>query len=250
MYIQSLYNVVCYFVCLYAGTHGTEDTYKINFEEFKNVSSAFTRLFSIFQKAISSLNDNDFQIIKTVCVAQANEPLRNLLQSASDSHHFFQVLAVNNMYCNWIRVNFLEIIAHAYANDHLVNLIANYKKVIFSKRLHEVWNSLPYYSVRDKYYTELKATFDDKDPDSVTVEELFKITPDLAKEIEMLIAVVQKKSLVVSWLVPTNEVYEAYLSFLTVPQQSRMDRLLEFGNWMAYLPQFVLLEEQKSFGQF
>ena len=237
-------------MCLYAGTHGTEDSYKVNFEKFKNVSSAFTKLFSIFQKAISSLNNNEFQIIKTVCVAQANEPLRNLLQSASDSHRFFQVLAVNNMYCNWIRVNFLEIIAHAYINEHLVNLITDYQKVMFSKPLNEVWNSLPHYSVRDKYYTELKATFDDKDPDSVTVEELFKITPDLAKEIEMLIAVVQKKSLVISWLIPTDKVYEVYLSFLTVPQQSRTDRLLEFGDWMAYVPQSVLLEERKSFGQF
>ena len=236
-------------MCLYAGIHDTEGAYKVNFEEFKNVSSAFTRLFSIFQKAISSLNDNEFQIIKTVCVAQANEPLCNLLQSASDSHRFFQVLAVNKLYCNWIRVNFLEIIAHAYINEHLVNLIANYKKVIFSKPLHEVWNSLPYYSVRDKYYTELKVTFDDKDPDTVTVEELFKITPDLAKEIEMLIAVVQKKSLVISWLIPTAKVYEAYLSFRTVPQQSRTDQLMEFRNWMAYLPQSVLLEERKSFGQ-
>ena len=220
----------------------------MNFEDFQNVSSAFTRLFSIFQKVISSLSNNEFQIIKNVCVAQANEPLRKLLQSASDSHRFFQVLAVNNMYCNWIRINFLEIIAHAYGSEHLVNLITDYKKVIFTKPLHEIWNSLPYYSVRDKYYTELKATFDDKDPDSVTVEELFKITPDLAKEIEMLIAVVQKKSLIVSWLIPTDKVYEAYLSFLTVPLQSRTDRLLEFGNWVAYLPQSVLPEEQKSFG--
>ena len=113
-----------------------------------------------------------------------------------------------------------------------------------------MWSFLPYYSVRDEYYTELKATFDDKDPDNVTVEELFKITPDLAKEIEMLIAVVQKKNLVVSWLIPTNEVYKAYLSFLAVPQQSRTDRLFEFRKWMAYLPQYVLVEEQKNFGQF
>ena len=80
----------------------------------------------------------------------------------------------------------LEIIAYAHVNQHLVNLIKNYKKAIFSKTLHEVFSCLPHYSVRDKYYAKLKATFDDKDPDNVTVEELFKITPDLAKEIEML----------------------------------------------------------------
>ena len=233
-----------------ADIHGSEDSYKINFKEIENVSSAFSTLFSVFQKVISSLSDDEFQIIKNACIAQADESLCSLLDSASNSHCLFRILAENKLYCNWIRINFLEIIAYAHVNQHLVNLIKNYKKAIFSKTLHEVWSFLPYYSVRDKYYTELKATFDDKDPDNVTVEELFKITPDLAKEIEMLIAVVQKKSLVVSWLIPTNEVYKAYLSFLAVPQQSRTDRLFEFGKWMAYLPQYVLVEEQKNFGQF
>ena len=131
----------------------------------------------------------------------------------------------------------------------LVNLVKNYKKTIFSKPLHEIWNSFPYFEVRHKYYTKLKATFDKKDPDKVTVEELLKMTPNLAKKIEMLIVKAQTGSLVVSWLIPTNMVYEAYLSFLTTPQKSRMDRLIEFRNWMAYLPQSVLVEERKFFGQ-
>ena len=203
---------------------------------------------------ISYLNNSEFQIVKTVCIAQAAQPLCNLLESASDSHRFFQILATNNMYCNWIRVNFLEIIAYTHVNEHvskqLVNLIKNYKKVTFSKPLHKVWSSLPHYSVRDKYYDKLKATFDDKDPDNVTIDELFKRLPNLAKEIEMIFAVVQKGSLIVHWLIPTDTVYKAYLSFLAVPQQSRMDTLLEFGNWIAYLPQSVLVEEKKNFGQF
>ena len=167
--------------------HGSEDSYKINFEEIENVSSAFSTLFSIFQKVISALNDDEFQIIKNACMAQANESLCSLLHSASNSHCLFRVLAENKLYCNWIRINFLEIIAYAHVNQHLVNLIKNYKKAIFSKPLHKLWSSLPHYSVRDKYYTELKATFDDKDPDNMTVEELMKSKPQLAKEIAMLI---------------------------------------------------------------
>ena len=228
-----------------------EDSYNINFKEIENVSSAFSTLFSIFQTVISALNDDEFQMIKNACMAQADESLCSLFHSAPNSHCLFRILAENKLYCNWIHVNFLEIIAYARAhvNHHLKNLIKNYKKAIFSKPLHEVWSCLPNYSLRDKYYTELQGTFDDEDLDNVTVEELFKkITPDLAKEIEMVIAVVQKNSLVVSWLIPTNKVYEAYLSFLTVPQQSRTDRLFEFGIWIAYLPQCVLAEEQRRFG--
>ena len=242
-------------ICVYyvaADIHGNEDKYKINFEEFENVSSAFSTLFSIFLQVISALNNIEFQIIKTVCIAQADKPLRNLLENASNSYCFFQVLATNNMYCNWIRIDFLEIIAHAHVNKHvnrqLVNLIKDYKKVIFSKPLHKVWSSLPHYSVKDKYYSELKAIFNDKDPDDITIDELFKKLPNLAKEIEMIFAVVQKGSLIVHWLIPTDKIYEAYLSFLSVPQHLRMDTLLEFGNWMAHLPQSVLVEEQRSFG--
>ena len=182
-------------------------------------------------------------------MAQADESLCSLLHSASNSHRLFCIFAQNKLYCNWIRINFLEIIAYAHVNQYLMNLIKDYKEAIFSKPLHKVWSSLPHYSVRDKYYTELKGTFHDKDPDNVTVEELIKIAPDLAKEIEMVIAVVQKKSLVVSWLIPTNKVYKTYLFFLAISQQSRTDQLFEFGEWMVYLPQYVLVEERKTFGQ-
>ena len=198
---------------------------------------------------IGGVNDNDFHIIRNACISQTDEPLRGFLQDAVDSRRLFEVLAANNNYCNWIRINILEIIAHANINMHLMNLVKNYKKTIFSKPLHKIWNSLPYFSVRSEYYTELKATFDETDPDEVTIEQLYEMTPNLAKEIEMRIAVVQKGSLVVSWLIPSNKMYEAYLSFLTIPQQARMDRLVEFRNWIAYLPQSVLVEERKFFGQ-
>ena len=231
--------------------YSSEDNSTINFEEYDDVSSAFATLFSIFQKVIGGVNDNDFLIIQNACISQTDGPLCSLLQEATNSHCLFRVLATNKKYCNWICIKILEIIAHAKPNSNklLVNLVKDYKKAIYSKPLDEIWSSLPHYPVREKYYTELKATFDNKDPDKLTVDELFKMTPNLAKEIEMLIAVVQKGSLVVSWLIPTNKLYEAYLSFLTVPQQSRMDRLLEFRNWMAYLPQSVLVEEKQLFGQ-
>ena len=69
----------------------------------------------------------------------------------------------------------------------------------------------------------------------------------MAKKIAMLIAVIQWESLLVTWLIPTDEVYQAYLSFLTVPQQSRKDELIQFGTWMAYPPQNVLQKYAKDF---
>ena len=127
-----------------------------------------------------------------MCVARASEPLHGLIKCATDTHCLFEILAENNKYCNWMNVSFLEVIAVACGNKLLQSLIKNYKDVIYSKPLREVWSCIPHYSVRDKYYSKLKVTFGDKDPDNVTVEELMKSKPQLAKEIAILIAVVQQ----------------------------------------------------------
>ena len=216
-----------------------DDTEVINFNAYDNVSNAFDKLFTICQKA-TKVSSEEFRAIRNSCVARASEPLRGLMKCATDALCLFEVLADNHKYCNWMNVSFLQVIAIACGNENLRSLIENYTDVIYSKPLREVWDCMPHYSVRDKYYSELKTTFGGKDPDNMTVKELKKGRPKLAKEIAMLIAVVEEGSLLVTWLIPTDELYQAYLSFLTVPQQSRMDELVQFGNWMAYLPKNIL----------
>ena len=134
-----------------------------------------------------------------------------------------------------------------------MNIIEDYKRIVFSKSLREVWSSLPHASVKneiDTYYSELRQKLGDRDPDNMTVEELLQSQPELTKKIAKLIAVVQEDSLLISWLIPTDEVYQAYLSFLTVPQQLRKDVFIQFRNWTAHLPQCVLQKKRKQFGQF
>ena len=219
---------------------------EIDFGAYKDVSNAFAELFTICQRA-TKLSTEEFKTIRNSCVARASEPLRGLIKRAPDYHCLFEILADNNKYCNWMDVRFLKVIAIACGNKQLQSLIENYTDVIYSKPLCEVWNSIPHYTtVRDKYYSKLKATFSDKDPDNMTVEELMKNKPQLAKKIAMLIAVIQWESLLVTWLIPTDEVYQAYLSFLTVPQQSRKDDLVQFGTWMAYPPKHVLQKYEKD----
>ena len=164
---------------------------KIDFSAYKDVSNAFDVLFAICHKAAKASNEN-FTAIRNSCVARASEPLRSLLKDATKTDHLFAILAENNKYCNWMNVRFLEIIANACGNKQLQSLLEDYKVVIYSKPMGEVWSCMPHYSVRDKYYSKLKATFGDKDPDNVTIEELMKSKPQLAKEIALLIAVVQE----------------------------------------------------------
>ena len=189
-------------------------------------------------------------MMKIACVIQAREPLRSSLRRASDGHRLFEALSKKDTNCNWIQLSFLEIIADYYVNDSLLHLIDNYKKAIFSKKLCEVWKSLPHSSHKiDKYYSKIKQKLGDRNPDDMTVQELLDSQPQLTMKIALLIGVVQANSLLISWLIPTDEVYEAYLSFLTVPQQSRKDTFIQFGNWVAHSPGCVLEEEHKKFGE-
>ena len=229
---------------VYSADDSDDIEMKINFGAYKDVSIAFTELFTICQRA-TKVSSEEFKTIRNSCVARASEPLRGLIKRTTDTHCLFEILADNNKYCNWMNVSFLKVIAIACGNKQLQSLIECYTDVIYSKTMHEVWDCIPHYAVRDKYYSELKATFN-KDPDNMTVEELMKSKPQLAKKIAMLIAVIQWESLLITWLIPTDEVYQAYLSFLTVPQQSRKDELIQFGTWMAYPPQNVLQKFEKD----
>ena len=230
-------NYICILIVSIADDIGDIEM-KTDFGVYKDVSIAFARLFTICQRA-TKVSSEEFKTIRNSCVAQASEPLRGLIKRTTDTHCLFEILADNNKYCNWINVSFLKIIAIACGNTQLQSLIDSYTGVIYSRTLREVWDCVPHYSVRDQYYSELKAIFD-KDPDNMTVEELMKSKPQLAKKIAMLIAVIQWESLLVTWLIPTDEVYQAYLSFLTVSQQSRKDELIQFGTWMAYPPLTVM----------
>ena len=87
-------------------------------------------------------------------------------------------------------IRFLKVIAIACGNKKLESLINDYTHVIYSTRLCDVWSSAP---VRDEYYSKLKATFGDRDPDNMTIEGLIRSNSKLAKEIAVTVA--QKGSL-------------------------------------------------------
>ena len=163
----------------------------IDFSEYHDVSDAFEVLFVTCQKSVATASSEEFKNIRNSCVAQARGPLRSLIKHSTDAYSLFEVLGENNKYCNWMNVSFFKVIAIACGNENLQSLIENYTDVIYSKSLYEVWDGYPfYYSVRDKYYSELKATFGGKDPDNMTVKELMKSRPQLANEIAVLTAVI------------------------------------------------------------
>ena len=208
---------------------------------------AFSTLFSTLQKEVKLKTDKDFKVIRTACVTRANQKLSKQIKKTEDIDSLFEFFAENKSHCNWLNVRFLEVIANAFGNSKLINLIQDYEKAIYSKTLREVWSCIPYHEVRTEYYSKLQAKFDGKDPDDVTVEE-FKRTcePYLIRDIAMLIAIIEENSIRITWLIPTDAVYKSYLFALMMPQELRLDSYLQIGDWVVHHPLHVLQNLQKD----
>ena len=112
--------------------------------------------------------------IRSSCVSRAPVPLRGLLKGATNIDDLFLILAEKIEYLNWMNIMFLKVIANACVDKKLQSLIENYKEIIYSKSLYEVFHGNLHYSyVEDKYRGELKDAFGDKDLDKITVKELY-----------------------------------------------------------------------------
>ena len=226
----------------FAAIHNCEP---LEFSRFKDVSLAFIALFSRLQKEIKRYCE--FDIIKTACLSCAGDKLTEAIKNIRDVSSLFALFAENKAHCNWLNIRFLEVMATASGNSELTDLIDRYNNTINSKKLHEVWDHVPYHTVRTKYYSELKIIFKGIDPDNVTVIQFKKMCePYLINEIAMLIAIIEKGSLKITWLIPTKAVYEAYLSALMIPQESRLDSHLQIGDWVVHHPLDVLQNLHKE----
>ena len=231
---------------LLPSTAGYGDEDQVDFADFKDVTDAFSQLVCMLQQSLD-ISNNKFQVVKNSCLFRADEPLSKLIKTSQNIHDLFEVLAQNHLYCNWMEVRFLK--AAVAGRPELLALIEKYMNAVYSKSLGEVWNYIPHYSVRNKYYSVLKAEYGE-DPDNMTVEQLLKHNQKIANEIGVLIMEVQKGSLIIKFAVQTNKVYQAYLSFLTLSQQLRSDRVVQIGTWVIHCPHFVLQRLQNLYRKF
>ena len=226
-----------------SAANDNDDT--LDFAKYEDVSMAFSALFSRLQKEIKS--HDDFVIIKTACIAHANQKLTKEIERTQDINSFFQLFAESKAYCNCLNIKFLEVIATASGKSKLKGIVHEYKRTIYSKTLREVWGHIPNHTVKAKCYSTLQAKFNGKDPDNITVEQLKKMCePYLVKDIAMLITIIEECSLRITWLIPTNAVYQAFLSALIIPLESRVDSYLQIGDWVAHHPLHVLHNLQKE----
>ena len=188
-------------------------------------------------------------IIKPRCIAVTHGTFRECIKTQADNVcNFFTLLSENTLYCNWLKISLLEVIVIALRNKKLERLVDSYKEAIFSRKLQQVWKYIPRHSKKTKYYSRVHAKFASKDPNNVTVQELMDYSKRLANKIALLLMDVTVNCLIVNWLVPTDNVYELFLSTLTVPQESRQEDFLQIGAWIVHHPHSVLQKLKMDFG--
>ena len=206
---------------------------------------AFTELMTILQ---DNTPECRLPVIKARCIAVTEKRFGDCIDKQADNvESFFKLLSQSYIYCNWLNFLLVEVIISALRNEKLKSLIASYKQAIYSKTLGEVWEYIPQEKVNNKYYSEVTKTFASKNPDDVTVEELIKFSKQLAFDIAPLVKVIANCLTIVS-LVPTDKVYQLFLSVVIIPQESRQEDFLQIGSWVVHHPKSVLQELRNEFG--
>ena len=207
---------------------------------------AFTSLMTRLHKKVTE-SQLQFIKIRLMVVTTDKEFKKSIKSKANNVNEFFELLSKYKSCCNWLNLQLVEIIAAASGNKKLEDLVNNYKSEIYSRKVRQVLEYIPQYKIKNKFYKEVKKKIP-KSPDEVTVRELIRYDRPLANKIAMNIMNVVENCISITWLVPTDKVYELFLFALTIPQQSREDDFLQIGSWIVYHPQSVLQELKKIFG--
>ena len=197
------------------------------------------------------LHGDKFEAIRMICLIPANKKLQSKICKTTDIYSFFELLTRNPLYFNWMNVEYLRTMADASRNDNLKSVLKNYTDTILSKTLGEIWDSIPsLYDTKTKYYSKVRAKFQEKNPDNVTVEELTrKCKPKFIEKIALHIMQIDKGSLTITWCILVEEAYQAYLSALSIPKEHREEDFLQIGIWVVHHPQFVIQELKKVHGE-
>ena len=220
----------------------------VNFTRFTNVADAFAELLRMFTE---KLHGAKFETIRAICLTRADKQLRNEISRTTSIYNLFTLLACNPLYFNWMNVDYLQTIAVASGNRGLQEMLKSYTDVVLSKTLGEVWNVIPsFHKTKTKFYSKVKARFQGKDPDDVTVIDLKKYEPRFAEKIALHVMQIDKGSLAITWYISAEQTYQAYLLALSVPQELRKEDFLQIGTWIAYPSQSVIQELKRVHSEF
>ena len=191
----------------------------ISFDEFDTVSEAFVFLTSQLKLLLAK---TDFSNIKRSCIEQINTPngaqlppeLVEKVNSCGNITVLFEVLA-QSCYWSWIDVRLLKVMAAASGLAEAIQLLSNYKKAIFSKKLFDILPNAPSKKVKEEYYTKIVTKLH-KQPNEMTVADLIEFQSELETVIMditkgvCILEHLEKGCIEVHWYIPTSCVDRAY----------------------------------------
>ena len=165
-----------------------------------------------------------FLPVRRACIAQIRNPRgaklsENLTEQISKTQNIddlFDLLIVSP-YWSWIDIRILEVMVVASDNPQAVQLLNNYKDVVFSKKLIDLLPNAPSKEVKEEYYAKV-VTKVNKDPNTMTVADLL----EFQYQLEVVIMDIQdgvcilehlkKGCIELHWYIPTSCVDGAYQS--------------------------------------
>ena len=209
----------------------------VSFAEFDTVSEAFVFLTSQLRMLLMNTHFPDLQRscieqMKTPGGAQLPPKLVKTVKSCQNITKLFEVLA-DSAYWSWIDIRLLKAMAAASGLFEAIQLLSNYRKAIFSKKLIDVIPNAPSKEIKEKYYTMVVAKLN-KNSKEMTVADLL----EFQSEMEVVILDINKGTctldhlekgcIEVYWYIPT--------SFVNVAYQAAKARCYQFsGLHLQYL---------------
>ena len=191
----------------------------VSFADFDTVGEAFVFLTSQLK---SLLARTDFSDLQRSCIEQMKTPggaqlppqLVTTVKSCQNITKLFEVLA-DSAYWSWIDIRLLKTMAAASGLSEAIQLISNYRKAIFSKKLIDVIPNAPSKEIKEKYYTMIVTKLN-KSSKEMTVADLLEFQSQMEAVIldinkgTCTLDHLEKGCIEVYWYIPTSFVNVAY----------------------------------------
>ena len=197
---------------------------KEEFESYNDVGKAFVALQTRMSLLLKHAN---FLPVRRACIAQTRNPggaklSQDFTEQISKKQNIDDLLdlLIFSPYWSWIDIRILEVMVVASDNPQAVQLLNNYKDVVFSKKLIDLLPNAPSKEVKEKYY-EIVVSKVNKDPNTMTVADLLEFQYQLEVVIMdiqngvCILEHLEKGCIELHWYIPTSYVHQAYKSART-----------------------------------
>ena len=193
-----------------------------DFSKFeKNIAMAFVHLVASITEHLEKAK---FTTMRRACIVQIKTPTGAKLSptaveninATKNLDELLDILALSP-YWSWIDVRLLEALVTASGSATAEAILFNYKKVIFSKKVHDILPSAPSKEVSDEYYAKIVSKLD-KDADDITVADLLKFQSKLEKVImdigegTCVLEHIEDGCIKIHWFIPTHTAHHAFES--------------------------------------